>query len=181
MHIALKALAAVIGIVVAVFAARVFISRTTPVSTEDVYARWNEGIGETADTVFRYPRDLGLAYVTAAAWPPVVQVSRGLFTCNPTSEEESYQAQVAWRTVGKASYCVSLMREGAAGSEYDSYEYTTSRGEAIIRVSFTVQRPQCMNYDEPQQGACKREQSAFDADALAASIVETIRSPLLLQ
>lgn len=179
MNLALKALAAIIGIVVAVAAALLFRNKPAPPPVLD--ERWNEGVGVTTDTTFRYPRDLALTYVTAAQWPPVVEVKKGLFTCNPTSDEESYQSHTTWRTIGRQTYCVSVAREGAAGSEYDTYGYTTSRGETVITVSFTVQRPQCVNYDEPAQSACKREQEAFDPDALAASIVNTLRSPLLPQ
>lgn len=172
-----KVLVAVIGSTVVIGAAWYVMPReAVPEVTND---GWNDGIGQTAETTFRYPRDLGLVHVTAVQWPPIVAVTTGLFTCNPTHDDESYQAETKWRTIGAETYCVTVLREGAAGSVYASYTYVRMHDDALIDISFTVQMPQCMNYDEPTRGECEREQAAFDPDALAANISQSVRSPLL--
>jgi hypothetical protein len=43
-----------------------------------------------------------------------------------------------------------------------------------MTLSFTVQFPQCVNYDEPNESACASEEAAFDPDALADEMAESL-------
>lgn len=133
---------------------------------------WRSAAAEGGGS-FRYPPSLGLAYVTPQEWPPKVAVTSGLFSCSPTMAEESPMAETQWRTIGTDTYCVTVIRGAAAGSVYASYIYATTRDDGVITLAFTVQLPQCVNYDEPNRAACVAEQEQFDPDALVASIVRT--------
>ena len=68
--------------------------------------------------------------------------------------------------VDDREYCVTRSSEGAAGSTYRAYEYAFQFGTSTYRIAFTLRFPQCTNYDEPQQSACKAEQSSYDIDGL---------------
>ena len=77
--------------------------------------------------------------------------------------------------MGDRAHCIVKTSEGAAGSTYMTYEYITGQGDFLAHVKFTLRFPQCMNYDEPQQGACKAEQATFDIDGLVDRIASSIR------
>ncbi len=64
--------------------------------------------------------------------------------------------------------------EGAAGSTYTTYSYRFVKGDDLETLSFTLRTVQCLNYDEPKQSACQREQASFDPNALADQIAQTV-------
>lgn len=125
---------------------------------------------------FMYPEPLPTTYVKAVTWPPEVEVSAEDFTCvvgsvPGTSGGPSLSAQ---RTIEGREYCVSFVVEGAAGSAYTTYTYTTPQDAVVASVSFTVQKPQCLNYDEVERNLCKSEQLLFNVDQLAVQILSSI-------
>jgi hypothetical protein len=99
------------------------------------------------------------------------------FSCKEGSalNSDGKQAQFARKTIGGSLYCVATSAEGAAGSTYTSYEYATTQGDFLTKVSFTLRTPQCMNYDEPEQSACKTDQANFNVDALADRIASSLK------
>jgi hypothetical protein len=76
--------------------------------------------------------------------------------------------------VDNRTYCVNIKNEGAAGSVYSSYVYTTTKNGKFVNVSFTLQYPNCNNYDEEQRKACTSEREAFDIDSTVDRIVQSI-------
>jgi hypothetical protein len=72
-------------------------------------------------------------------------------------------------------YCLNVKNEGAAGSVYSSYVYTTPKNGKIIKVSFVLRYIGCGNYDKEQNQACTSEREAFDLDATVDRIVQTIK------
>lgn len=114
---------------------------------------------------FMYPEKLPTTYISAQTWPPAVQLEAGEYSC--AEQDEVY--------IGDRSLCVVRTSEGAAGSTYTAYEYITGQGDFLARVKFTLRFPQCMNYNEPEQGACAREQANFDVNGLADRILSSIR------
>ncbi len=115
---------------------------------------------------FMYPKELPITYITPQDWPPIVELKAGKFTCAKTGVE--------LHTVGNRLYCVTKSSEGAAGSTYTTYQYSTTYGDFVARISFTLRFPQCMNYDNPEQDQCKREQVNFDIDSLADRVASSI-------
>lgn len=69
-------------------------------------------------------------------------------------------------------YCVESRSEGAVGSIYTSYVYTSLIDDFLVSVRTTVQEVNCENYDEPQKAACKSERRDFDIDALIDSLIQ---------
>lgn len=140
---------------------------------------WNWVLSEvsTQGTQFSYPSALPTTYVTPQNWPPTVEMVAGEFVCEEgdTAGVDGVPMQYVRKTINSTGYCVGITAEGAAGSVYTSYEYTTTKGDFLTKVSFILRTPQCMNYNEPEQGTCKIEQSTFDVDALADQIASSLK------
>jgi hypothetical protein len=130
----------------------------------------NEGI------TFQYPKELLAKYISVAEWPPIVKIETGAYSCKPTPQEISSVSEItSERLVDDRTYCVNVKHEGAAGSVYSSYVYTTAKNGKLVKVSFTLRYPNCGNYDEEQNNACASEREAFDIDATVDRIVQTVK------
>jgi hypothetical protein len=95
---------------------------------------------------------------------PKVELSDGEFSCDEekiTGESHDINGRV---------YCVTHSTEGAAGSTYTTYEYITAVDNFVAQITFTIRMPQCLNYDEPEQSACVKEQASFNVDEYADNI-----------
>lgn len=89
-----------------------------------------------------------------------------IFTCQ---ESDNYQDPAHTRrslTLNDRLYCVESSSEGAAGSIYTAYNYTSLINEFLITVKVTVREINCDNYDKPQQTDCKAERKIFNIDKL---------------
>ena len=142
-----------------------------PVVLEATPEGWVRSPPVAGGLTFAYPQRVGGEFVMLAAGPPGIETVQG-YACVAGDEENSSTER---RAVGGKTYCVTKTSEGAAGSTFNTYGYTTDIGRAVVRVSFTVRLVECGNFDEPTQAACTKEQASFDPDALASSIVASIR------
>lgn len=130
----------------------------------------NEGI------TFQYPKELLAKYVSVVEWPPVIKIETGTYYCKTTPQEVSSMSEIiSQRLVDDRTYCVNIKNEGAAGSVYSSYTYTTAKNGKLVKVSFTLRYPNCNNYDETQSNACASEREAFDIDSTVDRIVQTVK------
>jgi hypothetical protein len=145
---------------------------------------------------FQYPKELLAKYVSAVEWPPVIRIETGTYSCKTTPLEISSIPDItSERMVDSRTYCVNVKNEGAAGSVYSSYTstarntptaisihpvyssytYTAAKNGKLVNVSFTLQYPNCNNYDEEQRKACTNEREAFDIDSTIDRIIQTIK------
>ncbi|MFA5128216.1 MAG: hypothetical protein WC457_04440 [Patescibacteria group bacterium] len=129
---------------------------------------------------FQYPEKFSTTYMhppyfDTESWPPKISVSDKQFSCAETPAESSLPNRVAQKNINQSTYCISAESEGAAGSTYTKYIYTTIKNGKLVSASFTVQAVQCLNYDEPEQSACVEERETFDLDAVAEKIVESVK------
>jgi len=125
---------------------------------------------------FQYPKELLVKYVSVAEWPPVITIEAGTYSCKITPLEISSMSEItSQRMVDNRTYCVNVKHEGAAGSVYSSYTYTAVRNGKLVKISFTLQYPNCSNYDEAQSKDCTSEREAFDIDSTVDRIVRTIK------
>lgn len=125
---------------------------------------------------FQYPEKLITKYIFTQEWPPTVKIESGNFSCVETPQEKSSMLEItSQRLVDNRIYCVNVKNEGAAGSVYSSYVYTTPKEGKLVSVSFILRYPNCTNYDEEQSRACTSEREAFDIDATVDRIVQTIK------
>lgn len=150
---------------------------TTTTTTSPMNAwNWVNSTTSTTGTQFSYPDPLPTTYISSVDWPPQVTMTAGPLTCTGSDVASSSESTPAGmlKVINTRTYCVSKESEGAAGSAYTTYNYATAQGDFVAKVMFTLRTPQCMNYDEPKQTACKNEQAQFAVDALADRIVESI-------
>lgn len=125
---------------------------------------------------FQYPKELLAKYVSVTGWPPVITIENGTYSCKITPQEVSSISDItSQRMVDNRIYCINVKNEGAAGSVYSSYTYTAARNNELVKVSFTLQYPNCNNYDEEQRKACTSEREAFDIDSTVDRIVQTVK------
>ena len=125
---------------------------------------------------FQYPEKLIAQYIFTQEWPPTIKIESGNFSCVETPQEISSVFEItSQRLVDNRVYCVNVKNEGAAGSVYSSYVYTTFKNGKLISVSFILIYPNCGNYDETQNQACASEREAFDLDATVDRIVQSIK------
>ncbi|MFA5126550.1 MAG: hypothetical protein WC465_00935 [Patescibacteria group bacterium] len=125
---------------------------------------------------FRYPKDLGKKYIFTEDWPPIVSVINQPYTCQPTDQTSSLAARTIERKINNRTYCIAMSSEGAVGSVYTSYRYTTPWKSKLLNITFTLRYPQCQNYFEPEQTACVDERQDFDIDALVDQIISSVSS-----
>ena len=124
---------------------------------------------------FQYPKELSAKYISVVEWPPTVRVESGSFSCVETPQEVSSMMEItSQRVVDNRIYCVNVKNEGAAGSVYSSYVYTTPRRGRLVSISFVLRYANCANYDEEESQECASEREAFDLDATVDQIVQTI-------
>jgi hypothetical protein len=99
-------------------------------------------------------------YVSAqAGWPPVIQLSSDKYSCIVGDSEMKITREAL---INKKMYCITIFSEGAAGSRYNTYTYTTAFLGGIKTTSFTLRYTNCGVYFEPEKAECERVQSNFD-------------------
>ncbi len=123
---------------------------------------------------FKYPKTLTTKYIDAFEWPPTIKVADGEFVCGEIDLGDGPPERTIPRMVDGRQYCVVEADDGAAGSTYTTYTYTTSRDGKLISLNFVLRYPQCLNYDDPAQSECLAEREAFDLDGVVDRIVETV-------
>lgn len=86
--------------------------------------------------------DLPSQYIYAQnGWPPVIQSSDEKYSCSPSRTEVSNRVE---KTINKRTYCVTLLQEGAAGSSFRTYTYSTFGIQGSSqKTSFTLRYPSC--------------------------------------
>jgi len=157
-----------------------YVAPVTLYTPPDSMEKWNWILSDISPQglQFTYPNPLPTKYVTTPSWPPLVEMTVGAFTCaeGDIVAPDGMRKHLARRVIDDHIYCVTTDSEGAAGSTYTNYAYTTEQGAFVTRVAFTLRTPQCLNYNEPERGACKAEQAGFNVDALAHRIASTTRT-----
>ena len=152
-----------------------FCSNQTPTGLTDSKGNpWSTFLDVANGFEFSYPPKLEKKYISTAVWPPKVTVREGTFECAVSKSEEGRPETTSTRVIGTRTYCVSVVGEGAAGSVYDDYTYTTQKNGKLISANFSLRFPQCLNYDEPNQTACIDEQRSFNVDNLANRMIESV-------
>lgn len=116
---------------------------------------------------YQYPDRLLTKYISAQAWPPVVKLEHR--SPSPCPKD-------AQTLDGRYSYCLQTQTEGAAGSVYTTYTYSTGSlaPETTLTISFTLRAIQCNNYDNPQRAECLGERETFDIDGLVDRMAHSV-------
>ncbi len=119
------------------------------------------------------PKALSTKYIKVQneTWPPEVRTINEGFTCKDGTGIGYGTHTTTKKTFGSHEYCITTSSEGAAGSTYTNYTYRTPTSSGSKEISFTLRFIECMNYDEPEQKACKAERIEFNVDSLADKIL----------
>lgn len=137
---------------------------------------WKTFTGPAGDFSFQYPDPFSAQFIRPQHWPPTLQIRRGTFDCSTTgSGTQLLSATKRARDIKGKLYCIETSSEGAAGTIYTDYTYTTARGDQLYILTFTLGTVQCANYDEPDQSLCLDDQANFDADAMVDRIIGSVR------
>ncbi|MFA6536805.1 MAG: hypothetical protein WCT18_00205 [Patescibacteria group bacterium] len=126
---------------------------------------------------YQYPEDFNTTYIHPAInfWPPAVSVEEKKMNCFVEGSEVSADGKTSKIKINNREFCVTEKSEGAAGSVFTDYVYSFQKENKMITLYFTIQKVQCVNYDEPQKSDCEKEQKAFDLNLLVEKISETIK------
>ncbi len=135
---------------------------------------------------FMYPKTLTMKYIGVQSgvdmWPPTINMTSSDYTCVENNVGiAGPQKRTEKHIVDGKEYCVVYFSEGAAGSTYTTYEYTTKQGDFTPHLKFVLRFPQCMNYDDPNQTACKSEQSIFNSENIADKLADKILSSIRMR
>lgn len=129
--------------------------------------------------------DLNTEYIGSQDWkvvivneeekyPPKFEIKEGQIDYKITSSESELLSETAKRSVDGRIYYIESLSEGAAGTTYTQYSYSTIKSGSLIMVSCVIRYPQCMNYSEPQRTECTNEQETFNLDKIIGLIVKNM-------
>ncbi len=129
--------------------------------------------------------DLNTEYIGSQNWkvkiineeekyPPQFKITEGQIDCKETSSESGLLTRTAKRSIDGRNYCIESTSEGAVGTIYTQYAYSTIKNGSLITVSCVIRYPQCINYSEPHRTECANERERFDLDKIIGYIVKNL-------
>lgn len=126
---------------------------------------------------FKYPRDFGTQYIHPVDWPPILNLENQTYQCLVAGDSKVLPAGMTKVVnINGHEYCLTLEEEGAAGSTYTNYAYAFSYQNKTLILTFTTRQPQCMNYDNPQQKECLKEENTFQINPIVDTMVQTLKN-----
>ncbi len=102
-------------------------------------------------------------------------VEDGEIECDETPPESSLPFRVSKKEINNQKYCISASSEGAAGSVYTQYAYTTVIGSNVYLINFVARYPNCDNYPEEENNECKIERESFNLDKLVNQEIQKMQ------
>ena len=136
---------------------------------------WKTSTDNKTGVSFKYPENVGTKYISVVDWPPKIQILNQAFTCTEGGALGTQVGQVVKKTIGGKEFCVTTEAEGAAGSTYLQYSFTSGFSNKTVVATFALREVQCANYDDPKKTECMVERSAFNIDVLLAEMVNTVQ------
>jgi len=129
--------------------------------------------------------DLSTEYIGSQDWkviivnkeekyPPKFKITEGQIDCKITSSESGLLSRTVKRKIDGRIYCIESLSEGAAGTIYTQYAYSTIKNGSLIMLSCVIRYSQCINYSEPYRTECANERERFDLDKIISYIVKNL-------
>lgn len=113
--------------------------------------------------IFGQIEPLNTKYISGQVWPPQIVVSEEAnLICEETPKESSFSLRTYKEVFNNQEYCITASSEGAAGSIYTEYSYTTLKFKKLIRLDFVLRFNNCANYEEVENLACTQERESFN-------------------
>lgn len=141
--------------------------------TPPIIEGWKTFVDGQQGVEFQYPENLETRYIFLQKWPPQIQISSEQFFCDETIGA-GISFQTIQKIIGNRLYCVELQSEGAAGSVYTTYIYTTKKDGKLVSLIFILRYSQCKNYDEADKNACELEFANFKLDSTIDRIIDSV-------
>lgn len=118
------------------------------------------------DEVFSWSDNFEAEYISFSDWK--LEKSEGQEIDCPETEE------VSRIKIGEQDYCLKAFSEGAAGSVYTNYSYSTHKDGEVITLKFVARYPQCYNYDDPKKSDCEFERETFKLNQKVADLLNRL-------
>jgi hypothetical protein len=158
---------------------------TAPVQTDG----WDTYTDSVANITFQYPAKLNSSYISLQQKPSVIITPQGnsiinadgcYLSSNPTAKNYS---QI---TYGNMHFCVSSTNEGAAGTFYNTYYYTTLKNGDYYTLEFVISEVDCGVYGgagDPKYQACTNDDNNYNSIVTqqiqkSVSTLQSYKSPL---
>ena len=113
-------------------------------------------------------------------WPPVISNnSSATYSCVTGITNRDINEQTIEKIINGRKYCIKSSSEGAAGSFYPAYTYTTASpsGFGVDTTSFVFRVSSCGGYDKPESDQCQVAVATFlsNIDAIVDSTIIRVR------
>lgn len=114
---------------------------------------------------------------TAEQYPKLESwVENGEIECQETPLESSLPLRIGKRVINGQKYCIAASSEGAAGSVYTQYSYSTVIENNVYIINFVARYVNCSNYPELEAVRCQQERENFNLDNLVDLEVRQIKN-----
>lgn len=147
--------------------------KVTQVEPEYDTSGWLIYRDEANSISYKYPETFSTKYIHTVDWPPTVQVIEDKIDCLEAGAEGDRAGLTVKNIINNHEYCVTIKSEGAAGSTYNQYAYSTRINGKTYIYTFTTRMVQCANYNDPEKTMCEEERKNFDLDTLVDHIIQS--------
>lgn len=144
---------------------------------EGANASWKTSVSADTGATFKYPENLSTNYIRPQEWPPkLLIIDNAGFSCEEGGLGiNGRPGMTIQKSINNTVYCIENVTGGAAGTFYTDYTYTFVKDGKLVKLTFTLAYPQCVNYPDPQKTECEQERQTFDLDVLIGRIAESVR------
>jgi hypothetical protein len=131
------------------------------------------GVIEVIRIVDSRPVKFETDYIGTADWPPQINLINKSFECVEAGSESGRAGKSERRVINGKEYCVTEVKEGAAGSMYTQYAYAREEDGKTLVLTFSLRMPQCGNYQDPEKSWCELEVDIFNPDEVVDRILDS--------
>jgi hypothetical protein len=111
--------------------------------------------------------------LSTGEFAPKVTISKAKIVCHVGY---SNGIETTEQTINNKKYCVSVESDGAAGTMYSNYTYTTSLGDKIEKLTFVIRTTNCDVYGDAgaDYDNCIKDNASFNANDVANQILSSV-------
>ncbi len=148
-----------------------------PIVVLDESAYWKLYQNKEIGFEFKYP---GTLILNTQIWPPevIIETIPQEFSCQENKNLKTIFGYGERKniTIGDRNYCMTMGGEGAAGTNYLTYQYVINKDDKQVTFKFGVSKTNCGVFgDQERIFQCETTQSSFDPDKLIDDIFSTFK------
>ncbi|MFW6025901.1 MAG: protease inhibitor I42 family protein [Candidatus Woesearchaeota archaeon] len=133
---------------------------------------------------YQFPKEIEADYISVQDWkakvikndvkyPEKFKVIENGITCEETTTESSFPSRIYSKEIDNKNYCIEAKSEGAAGTTYTEYAYSTLKDNNLVTISFLAKYVSCGNYPESKRVECEEERETFDLDQVVSKVINS--------